>query len=904
MQLSKWLKVQGLERLDTHLRQAGIDLDILFDLDDADLEKIGLSFGDRKRLLKALQASPPVAGETKNAGPTALAIETSAKVAERRQLTVMFCDLVGSTGLSGQLDPEDLQQVLGCYHQSVTAAVRPYDGHIAQLLGDGVLVYFGYPKAHEDDADRAVRAGLAVIEAVGKARPTGVLQMQTRVGIATGLVVVSEVGAGTPAAEFSASGETPNLAARLQALAKPGEIVIAPDTRRLIGESFELSSLGMQSLKGIVKPIEPWRVVGVRAVSSRFEADHAQELTRFVGRDGELSTLLERWSMAREGEGQVVLLSGEAGIGKSRVVQTLRDQLMQEASLTLTWQCSPYFVNSTLYPVVQQLERSAAILAAETPEARSEKLEQALAPTELSSESLGYLLKLLGLPDGGRLLAGQTPQQVKSRTLKALVDIVIGLARRQPVLLLLEDAHWIDPTTEELLGQAIERLRDARVLILVTSRPEYSANWGNPTNLTRLALSRLGQRQCVTLIGSVAGGKSLPELVVAEIVKKTDGIPLFVEELTKTVLESGLLRQTDAGYELKGSLTALAIPSTLQDSLMARLDRLAPAKEVAQVGAAIGRVFSHRLLSAVLQMPEAQLNEAINDLVRAELLFRRDDGLDAFYTFKHALVRDTAYASMVKSQRAGRHRQIAAAIEQYQPDAVEAQPELMAHHLQEAGVNDEAIGYWVKAGDRAIAGTNGAEAAAGFDAAIRLISALDDTPDRVDLELDLRRKLGYSLHISGGPNAPSLKENASIAIDLALKFDRMEYVDGFATDFAAATFASGRVAEVVSRIGPLNQDRTVALPSWGVSALTFSWRWRIGSSASWTKHGNCLPGPRRSTMRHRRLTRTRWREQIPLCSSVSRRFALERIRAIWGNPMRYRPPCFRLLDREVMYRRS
>jgi hypothetical protein len=509
-----------------------------------------------------------------------------------------------------------------------------------------------------------------------------------------------------------ATGETPNLAARLQAQARPGEVVLAPETRRLLGDTFDLQWLGAVALKGVDKAVEAWRVIGERAVASRFEAQHAQELTPLVGRNSEVLLLQERWASARDGEGQVVLLSGEAGIGKSRISQALRERLSAEPSTTLLWQCSPYFSSSALYPVAQQLERVAGIVAADAPAERATKLEQALVATGLGSASVGHLLRLLGLPDQGRLPAVQSAQQEKADTLMALVDGVLGLAASEPVLLLVEDAHWIDPTTEELLGQAVEHLRDARVLMLVTCRPEYVPSWGSAAQLTRLALNRLGQRPSAALIASVAQGKTVPAQVVDEIVRRTDGIPLFVEELTKTVLESGLLRETPTGYELDGPLLALAIPTTLQDSLMARLDRLAPAKEVAQVGAVIGRDFSHRLLAAVLaSMPEPRLNEAIEELVKSELVFRRGVGADASCTFKHALVRDTAYNSLLTSQRVQRHGQVAACIEKLYADRLPDHLERLGEHYFAAEVWDRASQVLTRAGQKAVMGAAFEEAA-------------------------------------------------------------------------------------------------------------------------------------------------------------------------------------------------
>ena len=585
---------------------------------------------------------------------------------------------------------------------------------------------------------------------------------------------------------------------------------------------FQIEPVGQLELKGFHAPVKAWRVLGERAAASRFEASHAQVLGRFIGRDSEVLLLLERWAMASEGEGQVVLLTGEAGIGKSRISQALRERLKSEPSMTLLWQCSPYFANSALYSVVQQLERAAGIVAADLPNARSSKLEQALAATGLESEGLGYLLKLLGLPDEGRVPAGQTPQQEKAKTLKALIEGVLGLAEIQPVLLLVEDAHWIDPTTEELLTLAVERLRQARVLILITCRPEYSPSWGNPTNLTRLALSRLGQRHCVALIGSVTGGKPLPEEVVAEIVRKTDGIPLFVEELTKTVIESGLLRKTDTGYELKGPLPALAIPSTLQDSLMARLDRLAPAKDVAQVGATIGREFTHRLLATVLRMNEGKLNEAIDDLVRSELLFRRGVAPDATYTFKHALVRDTAYNSMVKGQRALRHGQIAAAIQHNEPDTTVAQPELLAHHYEEAGEVATAFRYWSAAGDHAAKRTAFREAVKHYQAARSLFPRLETVAQTPEIELDLQMKLGSVLMNSVGYRPPETRQCFARALELSSGLGDVDGYVAACAGFAPTLFAAGRFNDVLELFGNVRAvDLEAARPAARVNYLTF-----------------------------------------------------------------------------------
>lgn len=743
--VGQWLCSLGLPQYAAAFEAQAVEFDQLAELADADLRELGVAaLGHRKRLLKAIADRVDGAAAADAAAPQDAPLRPAAPAgAERRHLTVMFCDLVGSTRLATQLDPEDLQQVVGDYHRAAADAVAAYEGHVAQFLGDGVLVYFGYPQAHEDDALRALRAGLAVLDAIGRAGAPGRPALRARIGIATGLVVVGDIGAGTPAAERSASGETPNLAARLQAAARPGEIVVADETRQLVGSAFDLAPLPGLELKGFAATVRAWRVIGERSVATRFEAQHAHALTRLVGRDSELALLVERWAMACDGEGQVVLLSGEAGIGKSRIGQALREQVSAGPSTVLVWQCSPFAVSTALHPAAQQLVRAAQFAAGDDAPTRAAKLEAALAPTGLGAIEVGRLQKLLGLPDGGRLPLGQSPQQEKAATLGALIDGVAGLAARQPVLLLLEDAHWIDPTTEELLGQAIERLREARVLILVTCRPEYAPSWGNPAQLTRLALNRLGQRQSAALIGTVTRGKPLPAAVVDEIVRKTDGIALFVEELTKTVIESGLLRETDAGYELDGPLPPLAIPSTLQDSLMARLDRLAPAKEVAQAGAVIGREFPLRLLAAVLpQMSPQRLDEAVQELVRAELVFRRGAAAEAVYSFKHALVRDAAYHSLLRSQRGLRHAQVAQAIERLYADRIEEHLDRLGEHWFAAEAWDKAADHLTRAGQRAASAAAFEEAAALFDRALQANARLgDDAAARKD-----RLRLLFRLH--------------------------------------------------------------------------------------------------------------------------------------------------------------
>ena len=796
-EVERWLEGLGLAGYAPAFAEQHIEFDLLADLSDDDLQQLGVeALGHRKRLLRAIDALAGSAAPVPAAPSTPAASTTIARDAERRQLTVMFSDLVGSTVLSRELDPEDLQRLLLDYHACVATAVAPYAGHVARFLGDGVLVYFGFPQAHEDDAERAVRAALSILAAL-RLR-SGERVLQARIGIATGLVVVGEVGAGTAAAEHAASGETPNLAARLQAQARPGEIVLADDTRKLVGDSFVLESLGLLDLKGFAEPVEAWRMIGEHSVATRFEAQHMQGLVEFIGRDTEVALLLERWALARDGEGQVVLMSGEAGIGKSRICQVLRERLAGESVATVLLQCSPYFSSSALYPVVQHLERTAGMSPADSPEDRAHKLEQ-LAGT-LSATSLGCLLRLMGLPDGGRSLPrGPSPAEEKAHTREALIDLLHRLSEQQPVLFLVEDAHWIDPTTEELIGQVAERVRDARVLMLVTCRQEYAPSWSNASQLTRHSLNRLSHKQCTALVSAVTAGKALPSEVLAEIIRKTDGIPLFVEELTKTVVQSGLLEDTPTGYRLSGPLSQLAIPATLQDSLMARLDRLAPAKEVAQVGAVIGREFAHRLIAEVLSdMPAPKLDAALAELVRSELVFRRGTPPDASYSFKHALVRDTAYNSMLKSQRVLRHGQIAVALEQGQRDVAAAHPELLAVHHQEGGNPQTALRYWKAAGDQASARSAMREAVTHYQAGLSLLESVKAVEHCADLELALRIRLGNAVAQTEGNTSPRLYTNFARARDLALSLDRPDEHVQACGGMSGGLNAAGRFSEGIA----------------------------------------------------------------------------------------------------------
>ncbi len=565
--------------------------------------------------------------------------------AERRQLTVMFCDLVGSTALSAQLDPEDLREVIAAYHRAVAKMVAAFDGFVAKYMGDGVLVCFGYPRAHEDDAERAVRAGLGLIDAVGRLDVKSV-KLQARVGIATGLVVVGDLIGEGSAQEQSVVGETPNLAARLQALAEPDTVVIAASTRRLVGDLFEYRELGAVDVKGIAVPVPAWQVLRPSAVASRFEALRGSALSRLVGRDEEIDLLLRRWARAKAGDGQVVLISGEPGIGKSRLVAALEERHHAEPHIRLRYFCSPYHQDSALYPFIDQLGRAAGFARDDPPAARLEKLEALLARAAPPDEDVAFLADLLSLPGSERHpLPNLSPQRKKERTLEALIRQLEGLARQEPVVMVFEDAHWIDPTSRELLDVTVERVRTLPVLLLVTFRPEFQPSWTGQPQVTMLALNRLDRRGRIILVEQIAGGKALPDEVVAQIADRTDGIPLFVEEVTKSVLESGV--------------PLMGIPTSLHDSLMARLDRLSSVRRVAQIGAAIGREFSYGLLRVVSRLPGDELQTALARLVASELVFQRGTPPDAVYSFKHALVQDVAHGSLLRSARQQLHALIA-----------------------------------------------------------------------------------------------------------------------------------------------------------------------------------------------------------------------------------------------------
>src|SRR6516164_8234195 len=736
--IANWLKAVCLGEYAQRFADNAIDLSVIRDLTEQDLKDLGVLLGHRRKILRAIAELPAAPA------PTEAATEPALRDApERRHLTVMICDLVGSTALSARLDPEDMRAVIDAYHAACARITRTYDGFLAEFRGDGILAYFGYPIAHEDDAERTVRAGLEIIAAVARLETRAAEPLAVRIGIATGVVVVGE-GA---LREHAVVGETPNLAARLQALAEPGTIVVAASTRRLLGDLFHLRDLGRHEFKGIAEPVAAWMVEGVSASESRFEAVRAAGLSDLIGREDEIDFLLERQRLAWKGEGQIVLISGEPGIGKSRLAAALAERIAGEPHTRLRYQCSPYHINSALRPFIAQLERAAGFKADDTPEQRLDKLEAVLAMDASRIQAVAPLFAaLLSIPLDERYPPlALSPAQQRRRTLAALLDQFEGLARRQPILLVFEDANWADATSLELLDLTVERVRQLPVLALFTFRPEFEPPWIGLPNVGTLALGRLDRDDVASIVARVTGGRVLPAEVMKQIVAKTDGNPLFVEELTKTVLEAGILVEGAEGYRLDGPLPPLAIPETLQDSLMARLDRLAPVREIAQIGAAIGREFSYSLVRALIGRDETALKHGLAQLEQAGLVFRRGEPPEAVYSFKHALVRDAAYESLLKSRRQQLHGQIARALEQRFAAIVASQPEIVAHHFTEAGLVDAAIEYWLKAGAKAYSLYANEDAVRFFERSLTLLKKLPETRDNLERAVDIRFQLRNAL---------------------------------------------------------------------------------------------------------------------------------------------------------------
>jgi class 3 adenylate cyclase/predicted ATPase len=724
----------------------------------------------------AERVSPPAAEQVssqivEHPERVATPAETTSAEGERRQLTVMFCDLVESTELSTRLDPEDLGVIIRDYQEACAKVIAQFDGYIAKYMGDGILVYFGYPKAHENEAERAVRSGLGIIEALAEFEPKNDSDVKpaVRVGIATGLVVVGEMIGDGSAEEMTVVGETPNIAARLQALAKPNTIIISPATHKLIKAEFRCEDLGGLQLKGIADPIHAWRVVGLAEAEDEVEESPIAEGLPLVGRDEEIGLLSRRLAQSKDRLGQAVLISGQNGIGKSALAETVGAQAKKEGFARTTFRFSPYYTNSALYPVIEQIKRRLRWQAGDSPYTKLAKLELMLANHHWAAKEVVPLfaaLLSLPLPEGRYPPLNLTPQEQKQRTLDALVAWTLEEAERRPIFQLWDDLHWADPSTLELLGLLINQAATASLFMVMTFRPEFIPPWPTRSHMTPVTLSRLEGRDVEVMVTRLAGGKALPAEVVQHIVKKTDGVPLYVEELTKTIVESALLREESDHYELTGPLSTVTIPDTLQESLMARLDRLPKVREVAQLGAVLGREFEYEMLKALAPMDEARLQDGLSQLVEAELLYQRGRPPRATYTFKHALIQDAAYQSLLKRTRQQCHRQVADILESRFPETVETQPELLAHHHTEANSPQKAVEYWLKAGQQAVHRFADREAVGHLQKGLSLLRALPDTPERARLELALQTSLGPALMATKGYAAPAVGEAYGRARDL------------------------------------------------------------------------------------------------------------------------------------------
>ena len=754
--VTEWLEKLGLAQYASNFTDNDIDAHLLAQLTNADLKELGISsLGHRKTILSAINSL------SQNESEPTTSITPKGE-AGRRQLTVMFCDLVGSTALSEKLDPEDLQEVNRAYQDACKAAIDRYEGYVARYMGDGVLAYFGYPQAHEDDAERSIHAGLGVVEAmIGLNQKLGQqlnIEFAVRIGIATGPVVVGDLIGEGASQESAVVGSTPNLAARLQALASANTMVVSPGTHGLVKGQFEYKTLGEFDLKGVAEPVCVRQVIGQIKTESRFAAAHHGGVTSLVGREHEIGLMLDRWQQAKEGDGQIVLLSGEAGIGKSRITETLQDYTAMDHPVRLRYQCSPFHTNSALHPVIGQLEHAAGIDVEDENESKRAKLDSFLSQSmQVIDDVAPFMAALLSIPTDDRNASlGMTPERQKEMTLEGLISLLEGLSRQQTVLLIFEDAHWADPTSLEWLELVIDRVQGIPVFVVITFRPEFQPPWSGYTHITSLTLNRFSSSLATTLVDKITGVKRLPAEVIEQIVTKTDGVPLFVEELTKTILESGLLTEHLDQYVLSGPLPEVAIPATLHDSLMARLDRLGPVKEVAQTAAALGREFSYDLLAAVSPLSFAELHNALDQLIDAELVFRRGRSQKGGYIFKHALVQDAAYQSLLKSARLQLHARIAETLEQRYPEVAAVQPEILAHHYSEAGFAELAIIYWLKAGIQAANRYAHPEAIAYLRLGLELVTEVDETAKRSAMEIELQAALGLSLPAIKGFASPEV----------------------------------------------------------------------------------------------------------------------------------------------------
>ena len=786
-----WLKTLGLEQYASLFLENEVDFATVQVLTDGDLKELGLPFGPRKRILSAVADLKAAAAESQprpaRRTPDGIAAVSDS---ERRQLTVLFCDMVGFTELASRVDPEILQAVIRRYEDICAVCITRYEGYVFQRLGDGIVAFFGFPLAHEGEAERAVRAGLEIIDSLSRTVIPEVGFLRVRIGIAAGVVVVS-------AAERSAVGETMNLAARLQAIAEPGSIVVSEKVHRLAGGTFRYEDLGEKTLKGIAATSRAYGILGVSGAASRFEAATHAGVSPLVGREHEIGMLLDRWQDARAGHGRLVMLNGEAGIGKSRMVSALCERLESMGVGTMRFQCSPFHVNSAFHPSIDALERALQFGRDEPMDSRLHKLESLV--TEhfgLPRDDVAFIADILSLPTGDRF--GQvalSARRRKEEVMRTLVDITVAAARARPTLMLFEDAHWADPSSLELLDVMISRLPEYPLLVVLTHRPEFHSRWSELSHVSTIDLNRLKRDESQAIVARLARGKALPARLIEDIVNKADGVPLFLEEVTKSVLESGDLTELSDRFEYAGSQADLVLPATLRDSLMARLDRVTAVKEIAQMGSVIGREFSYELLAAVSPMPGAELAQGLDRLTDAGLAFRRGRIPDAAFTFKHALVQDVAYDSLLRSRRLELHGAIARTISERYPDMVESTPEVLARHYTAAALDEDAIPFWRRAGELALRRTALPEAISHLRAGLSCTERLPASDARDASELRLRTLLGPAVLSHQGWASPEVSAALEPAWRLAEELDDRQSVLPVAYGLWVHNMSAGRLAE-------------------------------------------------------------------------------------------------------------
>ena len=799
--IARWLEELGLGQYAHVFADNDIEFKNLPRLTEDDLKELGLSIGHRRTLQAAIEALPTdkppdsaISSEKHNAAQGA--------EPERRQVTVMFCDLVGSTALSTRLDPEDMRELLRAYQDHCSGVIGRYGGYVAKFMGDGVLAYFGYPQAHEDDAERAIYSGLGIITEITNidADRDETPGLAVRVGVSTGTVVIGDIVGEAAAQEATIIGETPNLAARLQEHAQPNSVVIGAETHRLAGALFECTDLGPQNFKGFDESTNVWSVRRARRAESRFDAARAAGVTKLVGRDEEIEMLLRRWRRATDGDGEVVLIAGEPGIGKSRLLRALRDHLGGEPYTPVRLQCSPFHTNSALYPMIDQLERAAGFGSGDSTSEKLDKLEALLSlPGNPINEAVPLIASMLSIPADdryGHLSMG--PNQQKEMTLRLMTDRLLANAAMRTLLFVLEDAHWSDPTTLELMHRFIDQVPEAPVMVVITYRPEFSAPWVGKPRVTQLSLNRLDRGHCALMCQTVAGSEKLPDALVQGIVERTDGVPLFVEELTRVVIESPMLDDAARGEIARDHSAELDIPSTLKDSLEARLDRMGAAKEVAQTASVIGREFDFGLLEAVAASGIG-LENALDRLEKAELIFRRGTAPNATYTFKHALIQDTAYSSLLRGRRTELHGAIAKVLQASFPGIANAQPELLAHHYTEAGLFDQAVECWLQAGQVAIGRSAMAEAIANSKRGLDVIDHVAEGNQRRQTEATLYATLALAYISTVGIGSIEAGESFRRAYDVGHDISNWQFAVPVIYGLARVLYARGDIPEAYRR---------------------------------------------------------------------------------------------------------